>query len=99
MKKRQMIEQMIEGKGVIIDASAKAIYRLAISPEGKARVCRNDFDLKSNTVLGPATEVWDYIFPKDAIAKFNEINLMPGVFWRKDERVFYQKPVYGGEAK
>lgn len=86
LEKRQAA---IAGRGVIIDSEKGLIYRLAIAPDGKYRVAENKFDIKYNTVLGPALRTWDFMFAQDAIAIFNRIKRWDGLVWREDDRVFY----------
>lgn len=80
----------LRGHGVVIDPKNGFIYRLAVSPTGKARVAMNQFDYDANTVLGPAIQMWDFDTSAAAIAKFQAFKSQPEMLWREDDRVFYQ---------
>lgn len=80
----------LRGHGVVIDTKNGFIYRLTVSPTGKARVAMNGFDYEANTVIGPALQMWDYDTSNAAIAKFQEFKAQEDLLWREDDRVFYQ---------
>lgn len=89
--KSKLHQFALEGYGVLINESSGLIYRLAVAPDGWCRVAQNNFDVAQNTVLGPATQTWDYQTPEEAVALFKAIKKHPEITWRQDDRVFYDK--------
>lgn len=84
------MERDLANKGVIINRHGY-IFRLAVAPNGKARVVQNRFDKRENTVLGPAIYVEEYDTADEALDRFEKIKRQLGNEWREDDRVMYAR--------
>ena len=83
------MEKALANKGVIINRHGY-IFRLSVSPAGKARISQNRYDKSNNTVIGPAIYVEEFHTAEEAIERFEQYKKMIGNTWREDERVMYE---------
>ena len=87
----EAMERMLSDRGAVIYRD-RFVYRLAVGPNGKARVCKNRLvHGEPNTIDGPAVEVKEYAAPDDAIAEFERLKNCVGCKWQKDDRFLYAR--------
>lgn len=85
------MEEMLSDRGAVIYRN-RFVYRLAVGPNGKARICKNRLvHGETNTIDGPAIEVTEYKTPSDAIAEFERLKNCVGCKWQKDDRFMYAR--------
>ena len=82
------MEKALSNRGVIINRHGY-IFRLSVSPNGKARISQNRYDKLDNTVIGPALYVEEFHTADEALARFEQYKKMIGNTWREDERIMY----------
>jgi hypothetical protein len=82
-------ELALAGHGVIINRFRGRIWRLAVAYDGWCRIAENNFDVETDTVLGPAILTYDYETPEEAIRVFNGFKDHTGNWWRQEDRVIY----------
>lgn len=87
----EKMEEMLSGRGAIIYRN-RFVYRLAVGPNGKARVCKNRLmHGETNTIDGPAVEIKEYSTPDGAIAEFERLKSCVGCKWQKEDRFLYSR--------